>query len=107
MDNTKKIIGYVGVDSGQILITDPCYIDDEWVNNSFNADDDHKETKEYSYDSCCKATLSKGYGQLKYKLGHDGVGVVSTSGYGDGNYPVIATFNKENRIIKIEILFED
>lgn len=25
-----KIIGHVSVDSGQILITDPCYIDSEW-----------------------------------------------------------------------------
>lgn len=26
----KKLLGHVGVDSGQLVITDPCYIDSEW-----------------------------------------------------------------------------
>jgi len=33
----KKEIGFVGVDSGQILICDPCYIDSEWKHEKFNA----------------------------------------------------------------------
>ena len=49
--------------------------------------------------------VKKGYGQLKFKLGHDGAGVVSSAGYGDGLYPVYATFNKEGRIKKIEVVF--
>jgi len=32
----KKIIGHIGVDSGQVLICDPCYIDSEWKNEEFN-----------------------------------------------------------------------
>jgi hypothetical protein len=32
----KKTIGYVGVDSGQILICDPCYIDSNWQKEEFN-----------------------------------------------------------------------
>jgi hypothetical protein len=31
----QKLIGYVGVDSGQILLCDPCYIDGEWVKEDF------------------------------------------------------------------------
>lgn len=27
----KKQIGVVGVDSGQVMITDPCYVDSEWL----------------------------------------------------------------------------
>jgi hypothetical protein len=27
----RKLIGNVGVDSGQLMIIDPCYISDEWV----------------------------------------------------------------------------
>ncbi len=30
-----KLIGHVGVDSGQLLLCDPCYIDSEWVNEDF------------------------------------------------------------------------
>jgi hypothetical protein len=32
---TKKLLGYVGVDSGQLIITDPCYIDSEWQHKEF------------------------------------------------------------------------
>jgi hypothetical protein len=32
----KKQIGEVGVDSGQILVCDPCYIDSEWKKEEFN-----------------------------------------------------------------------
>lgn len=31
----KKLIGYVGVDSGQLLLCDPCYIDSEWEQEEF------------------------------------------------------------------------
>ncbi|MGG3927063.1 hypothetical protein ABET51_13800 [Metabacillus fastidiosus] len=30
----RKLIGRVGVDSGQLLIIDPCYIEDEWKKDS-------------------------------------------------------------------------
>lgn len=29
-------LGEVGVDSGQLMITDPCYIDSEWLDEPFN-----------------------------------------------------------------------
>lgn len=43
----KKRIGYVGVDSGQVLICDPCYIDGEW---------DHKD--EYIRDQKYQVTYN-------------------------------------------------
>lgn len=30
-----KLIGHVGVDSGQLLLCDPCYIDSQWVKEDF------------------------------------------------------------------------
>lgn len=30
-----RLIGHVGVDSGQLLLTDPCYIDSDWSNEQF------------------------------------------------------------------------
>mgnify|MGYP001612550115 FL=1 len=32
---TKRFLGVVAVDSGQLLITDPCYIDSHWENKPF------------------------------------------------------------------------
>ena len=31
----KVLIGHVGVDSGQLLMCDPCYIDSQWENEDF------------------------------------------------------------------------
>ena len=54
--------GICGVDSGQILFVDPCYVE-EGLN----------------YDSACSVTLDKSYGAACQ-------GVVMSSGYGDGGY---------------------
>lgn len=98
-----KKIGVVGVDSGQILITDPCYIGSQWKDSDFDAG----KKGEYSYGGACKATMSdKGAGQLNYELGHAGAGVAACSGYGDGCYPVYAQYNGEGRIARILIDFE-
>lgn len=51
---TKKLLGYVGVDSGQLMICDPCYIDSEWEKKEYQ---DirlylHKKTAQiYQYNS--------------------------------------------------------
>jgi len=147
----KKEIGVVGVDSGQILVCDPCYIDSEWKEENFNilrryrhidgtilqyrvdfenyestipkyektmnqinADNEAVEIpdntppeNEFSYNACCKKTLNKsGNGQLNYELGHAGVGVVTSSGFGDGTYPVYADISdKTGRVKSITIVF--
>lgn len=147
----KKLIGHCGVDSGQILICDPCYIDSEWENEDFNilrrvkhtdgtvlqfgkdfknygqviekygkSVNDLMESKEvvelpddqpsehpFSYNACCKQTLGEqGFGQLNFKMGHEGVGVVSSSGFGDGFYPVYADIDeKEGRVKSLTIKF--
>jgi hypothetical protein len=41
----KKLIGYVGVDSGQLMICDPCYIDSEWIKEPFGDIRIHKHKK--------------------------------------------------------------
>lgn len=42
-----KLIGHVGVDSGQLLLCDPCYIDSQWVKEDFEdfRTYQHKDTK--------------------------------------------------------------
>jgi hypothetical protein len=44
----KVCIGHVGVDSGQLLMCDPCYIDSEWSKEDFTDIRvyEHKDTKE-------------------------------------------------------------
>ena len=102
-----ELAGYCGVDSGQILFTDPCYLD-EWkghhkeLNIDYN-DDPPQKKRPYSYEGACNATLSE------FKAGQldEGVtGVCVSSGYGDGNYPVYVRKNQEGRIVEAKIMFD-
>jgi len=70
-----KKIGVVGVDSGTLLIGDTCY----WLND-----------KEYD-DAVENLDIAK---QLKFEKGHDGKGVIFSSGFGDGLYEVFADIRK-------------
>jgi hypothetical protein len=154
---TKKEIGIVAVDSGQLVICDPCYIDSEWdkkdayyrdqfydvkwagrdyvidmgdlimnkgwtfsvpfrqfggktmntlVRQGLAVERPRKETGVFGYNGCCKASTNENRGGgLKFKMGHFGAGVAVSSGYGDGVYPVIAHYNKDGRVAKVEIKF--
>jgi len=81
-----ELIGHCGVDSGQILLIDPCYVyKDEYGSGG-------------DYDQCCQITLSEGAGQTD-------LGVVTSSGYGDGVYPVYAQKDSNGRIKQVTITF--
>lgn len=41
-------IGSVGVDSGQLMITDPAYIDSQWIEEPFESDRRYRDTKDGS-----------------------------------------------------------
>lgn len=101
-----EYIGNVGVDSGQLMVTDPCYIDDEWHHDLREGIIQSERTEEtvfpYSYHGASSATLDVGHGELAFKRGHAGAGVVFSTGWGDGIYPVYA--EKHNgRIVRIYI----
>lgn len=100
-----ELIGYVGVDSGQLLLCDPCYIDSQWEEEDFS-DENLSPKHAFSYNACSQATLSEnGYGQLKYKMGHDGVGVAFRTAFGDGVYPVYAKIDDDGNIKSVEVVF--
>lgn len=51
---TKKLLGHVGVDSGQLIVTDPCYIDSQWSKVPFTDVRiyQHKKTKRiFTYEA--------------------------------------------------------
>ena len=102
-------IGSFGVDSGQVLITDPCYLD-SWKGHNFDEEAIKKMQEEgkfeYSYSGASARTLidlsdkQHGAGDIG-----NGFGVVSGTGYGDGSYPVYAKFNEEGRVMQLKIDF--
>jgi len=110
MKKKFKQIGEVGVDSGQILICDPCYINSEWTPGKKDEDIFNKKNKgQFSYSGCCLETCDTEDlgGQLNYKKGHAGAGVAVSSGYGDGCYPVYAIYNSDGRVSKLIIDFNE
>jgi hypothetical protein len=80
--------GTVNVDSGQIIIIDPCYL--------LDGDNDQQN----KYENICKITLSpKGHGEI---LG----GFVSETYYGDGSYPIYAEITPNGQILRMTIDFD-
>jgi len=80
-NKTLRFIGYVGVDSGQVMITDPCYLS-EWKADEFK---EQGTRLDYSYVGACNATLGENGGN---SIGSGTQGVASRTAYGDGCYPV-------------------
>mgnify|MGYP003134467500 CR=1 FL=1 len=105
---TKILMGVFGVDSGQVMIGDPCYLK-YWSDNNFNHKSvkighDVEDIKDFSYNGACKMTLNnKQGGELKNKNGAV-LSVVSSTGYGDGAYPVYA-IKEDGRIKELTIQF--
>lgn len=97
------LIGKFGVDSGQAMVGDPCYLDDwkNWDKEKQQFEEHEKSQGEYSYLGACNATLGLGYGTLGA-----GSAVAFTTGYGDGVYPVFAELDDDGNVMRIIIDFD-
>jgi len=81
MRTTTQIIGHIGVDAGLCWIGDPCYV----------LPDDASERSEVNdWDIFCAGMRGQLSQQFYYAMGHEGLGVCVTTGFGDGMYPVVA-----------------
>jgi len=92
--------GSFGVDSGQAMVGDPCYLDNWDTNKNEEWSTEGKEG-EYSYHGASATTLTNAYGELG-----NGSAVVFSTGYGDGVYPVYVQMNEDGRVSKVVIDFE-
>ena len=99
-------LGEVAVDSGQLMITDPTYLDTDWRAEPFTevrAISRDEETEfAYSYSGACQATLTGAFGQLAFDEGHSGAGVAFATAWGDGSYPVYGELH-DGRIVRVYI----
>jgi len=98
---TQKLIGYVNVDSGQIIISDPCRLAEFSGGDAHSIASPKKRKKdfEFSFAGCCNASLSeKQAGQLVLKSTVEGktvkeeIGVAARTRCGDWAYPVVAFY---------------
>jgi len=91
--------GQIGIDSGQAMVGDPCYIND-WDTNKNDEWNVEGKEGQYSYHGASATTIAKEYGEL----GH-AKAVVFSTGYGDGVYPVYVYMNKENKVSAVIVDF--
>ena len=75
-------LGVVGVDSGQLVIADPCYIKDSLP----------------SYEELCEID-----GQIDFPKGYAGAGVKITDFGGDGIFPVFGEYDKDGLLLNVFI----
>ena len=75
----KQLLGHCSVDSGQLLVVDPCYV-----------------TKGKKYDRICDDNPGP---TLKNKGSDEGHAVVVNTTYGDGSYPVYEGYGDGSRVL--------
>lgn len=97
------LVGHCGVDSGQIMFADPCYVSDFKFEDEFSADIKPEHgSYPFTYNGSCSATCSQ---EQAGQLGNS-TAVVMTSGWGDGCYPVYVKHGYDGRIVSATIVFD-
>ena len=91
-------VGEIGVDAGLCWIGDPCYC--------VTPDADSHPAPTWG-EFCDKlgALEKNGAAQWDFPLGHAGLGVSVSTGYGDGCYPVYVRRAKDGRVAEVKVVF--
>lgn len=85
--NNLELAGHVGVNTGSIIIVDPSEVlDDVRYQQYLDLDDKSYKNGKFYFEV--------------FK------GVQSSTGYGDGHYPVFVSKNDEGRIMEVRIRFD-
>ena len=113
MKDKRILLGSIGVDSGQMMLCDPCYIS-SWTDNEYD-ENTHKQMQEddtypFSYNGACAATFNEGFkGDILQNIIGANLAAVCSSGFGDGVYEVWITVSDQGdwgqRVKKMEIIF--
>jgi len=85
----KELIGYCAVDSGQLMITDPCYA-----------------IKDERYSKICDKTIKDQIGEVVI-ADIAGNAIAFQTNTGDGSYPVYVERHKDGKQIKRVIIEMD
>lgn len=110
----RKLMGHVGVDSGQIIIVDPASIRDDFGAGFTSKTNIHFPAGPYlirgegwplSYAGCCAATCSpEGFGSVGRLLPE---AVAMIAGPGDGRYPIYGEFSPQGCLLRVTVDFTE
>lgn len=97
MGNKFQKVGTICVDSGQVMLIDPCYIKEGFDNSP-------SDKPGLNYAGACKTTLTKeGFGEF----GGDSMAFATRTAYGDGVYPVYIKRDEDGTILEMKIKFHE
>lgn len=94
-----ELAGHIGVDAGLCWIGDPCYV----IHADPLPDTLGKDWLGF-VDTLQEGHTSLDVKSFNYQLGHEGLGVCVSTGYGDGTYPVYVR-KEDGRIAEVRVLF--
>jgi hypothetical protein len=98
---TNKVkVGEIGVDAGLCWIGDPCYI----LHKKEPPREIGKNWGEFC-DILHSTNEFVSHKQFNYDLGHPGLGVVVSTGHGDGVYPVYADIDSHGTVHRVWVEF--
>ena len=104
--STRVRVGVIGVDAGLCWLGDPCYI--------LHAENPPVDIGNSWGDFCDKLDAKnhhgRGYTQFNYDgpngtAKNPGLGVLVSTGWGDGCYPVYATIDEDGRVASVTVDF--
>ena len=98
----EKQVGTTCVDSGTIVITDPCYVMNDCKES------DCKCNNHLDYDDFCTRygkALEKGRDYVPLSNSNEALGTIHSTRYGDGIYPIIATYDNKDMVVSIRVDF--
>jgi hypothetical protein len=101
-EKEKKLLGHIDVDAGLVYIGDPCYLygGDDFIDGG---------NLPPRWDQVC-ASLGDKYPvnhSVPHAHGRNGQGIIASTCWGDGTYPVYAELNSEGRFGRIIIDFDE
>ncbi len=97
---TERVEAQVFVDSGQMSLMDVFYLDEFMDDDGGQPFKPDAHVGEFTYQGACQLTLSEAQGGVLC-----GKMLVSSSGYGDGQYPVYVTRDGDGRAVQVEVRF--
>jgi hypothetical protein len=97
MSKKWEKIGEIGVDAGLCWLGDPCYV-------LHREPGDVPKAIGANWRDFVRA-LDGDTKQFNYDLGHAGLGVAVSTGYGDGTYPVEIQRSDDGHIAAVRIVF--
>lgn len=97
-------IGTVGVDAGMLYLGDPCYVIDKELGKMPWGEFLDKLYASDPRPNAMHWTVSAPFPNPA--AGEFRAGIVVTTGYGDGEYPVFAEINEEGRVMSVTVNFK-